>query len=128
MVEAQRRLDSRRFQSTYADHGLAFRLQKAQLPVDIGPPKATQGSTAPTFKPPSWWGQAGGVEPSRPTYEDLGQGYENQVIIGGRELVRSESLPLIYSKYHHHNPFSDRFERRGPGGRIVCDVSVAAKP
>mmetsp|Transcript_65743 Transcript_65743/g.142668 ORF Transcript_65743/g.142668 Transcript_65743/m.142668 type:complete len:254 (-) Transcript_65743:6-767(-) len=78
---------------------------------------------------PSWWGQAGGAEPSRPSYEEHGSWFPRQTTtIAGQESLEKESLPLLNAHYDHQNPFTAMWMKRGPGGAIVCDISVSGKP
>eukprot|EP00440_Ansanella_granifera_P031130 gb/GFBE01033804.1/.p1 GENE.gb/GFBE01033804.1/~~gb/GFBE01033804.1/.p1 ORF type:complete len:276 (+),score=42.11 gb/GFBE01033804.1/:1-828(+) len=178
LAKAQERLEARRYQPTYADHGLAFRMQQRGAGTTGEPPapsasdgassssskrrskSSTNGpklrvpgakTTIPTspaakvmepkeaessiahvpLKHPLWWGQAAlPPEPDRPTYEDLGEYFPRKpVSIAGKEMLRSESVPLLYGKYKHDNPFlgTGAPYRRGPGGVVVCDVSLAPK-
>jgi len=172
---AQEKLEARRYQPTYADHGLSFRMQHAGSLTEGAPSTAVAGGstslkgrraktsskgtnpnasstsalpTSPTarimkpsdehkkvehkpMKHPTWWGQAAlPAEPDRSTYEDLGEYFPRQAeTIAGKELLRADSMPLLYGKYKHDNPFlgTGAPYRRGPGGVNVCDVSLAPK-
>mmetsp|Transcript_96281 Transcript_96281/g.171024 ORF Transcript_96281/g.171024 Transcript_96281/m.171024 type:complete len:285 (-) Transcript_96281:73-927(-) len=173
---AQEKLEARRYQPTYADHGLAFRMQQAEklergassgavegaTPSVKGRRAKTSGKgakttasitsaipTSPTaqiqmpkeehkkveyksMKHPTWWGQAAMMpDPDRATYEDLGEYFPRQAQsnIAGKEMLRAESVPLLYGQYKHDNPFlgTGAPYRRGPGGVVVCDVSLAPK-
>eukprot|EP00443_Scrippsiella_acuminata_P031443 CAMPEP_0115171160 /NCGR_PEP_ID=MMETSP0270-20121206/2161_1 /TAXON_ID=71861 /ORGANISM="Scrippsiella trochoidea, Strain CCMP3099" /LENGTH=195 /DNA_ID=CAMNT_0002583921 /DNA_START=15 /DNA_END=599 /DNA_ORIENTATION=- len=118
LVDTQGQLDARRYQPTSADHGLAFRLRDAsvlqnskgiaQSSRSSGTPKPAAAVIRPhVTKSPSWWGQAGGVDESRPSYEDHGAWYPKETqTICGREFLRSESMPLLGGKYEHQNPFT----------------------
>mmetsp|Transcript_46709 Transcript_46709/g.134543 ORF Transcript_46709/g.134543 Transcript_46709/m.134543 type:complete len:219 (-) Transcript_46709:165-821(-) len=131
LVEAQGRLEQRRYQPTSADHGLAYRLRewRPAPAASAASAPATPLAPKPAPAPPSWWGQAGGVEESRPCYEDHGSWYPRQSdTLAGREMLRSGSLPLLNGKYAHENPFTAQWMKRGPGGLIVCDISVCPKP
>lgn len=149
LVHAQEHLETRRFQPTYADHGLDFRLAKQKstegrgmrksksVPTTQGvqvmePKKAALTVVYQPMKQPLWWGQAAlPQEMHRPTYEDLGSHYpRNTTTIAGKEMLRPESLPLLNGKYEHDNPFlgTGSAYRRAPGGSFVCDVSVAENP
>ncbi|CAE8647718.1 unnamed protein product [Polarella glacialis] len=170
LCKAQQRLDARRYQPSYADHGLSWRLRDTPLastedtrgpggssssqcrsegktPKQSSRPKvgALAASAAPELsshqsvgaatltpskqKYPIWWGNGGlAPEEDRPTYEDLGSWY-----VRGKEsnknLSRTRSLPLVHGKYTHENNFLSQFPySRGPGGVVVCDISVAPKP
>lgn len=100
--------------------------------LDEKPPKREGVSTPSVGKIdyPTWWGLPGGVGGERPTYEDLGEWYPGEGIPKewhDRHPVSKESEPLLGGRYEHQNPFIAQFERRGPGGLIVCDVSVIGK-
>jgi len=149
LVCAQEHLETRRYQPTYADHGLDFRMKRDAQTGDQGLPKARsiptpssvsvakpgQADLKVAYKPlqhPVWWGQAAlPAEIDRPTYEDLGNYYPPQrTTIAGKEMLRAESLPALRGKYKHDNPFlgTGSAYRRAPAGGFVCDVSVAEKP
>ncbi|CAK9065428.1 Hypothetical protein SCF082_LOCUS33484 [Durusdinium trenchii] len=149
LVHAQEHLETRRFQPTYADHGLDFRLAKQKVTPSQGAHKNKAVPTTPgvsvmepkqaaltvayqPMKQPIWWGQAAlPPESDRPTYEDLGSYYpRNTTTIAGKEMLRADSLPLLNGRYEHDNPFlgTGSAYRRAPGGGFVCDVSVAEKP
>lgn len=149
LVHAQEHLETRRFQPTYADHGLDFRLAKQKPSARRGMRKSKSVATTPgvqvmepkkaaltvayqPMKQPHWWGQSAlPKEPDRPTYEDLGSHYpRNTTTIAGKEMLRAESLPVLNGKYEHDNPFlgTGSAYRRAPGGAFVCDVSLAEKP
>lgn len=177
LAQAQEKLERRRLQPTYADHGLSFRmnaqepgLAKSASSKDDGASSSSSqaasrrrarregkkasasqptiptspaakvvqpqsGAEAVKYKPlkhPLWWGQAAlPPEPERSTYEDLGNYFPRQATsIAGKEMLRADSMPMLYGKYKHDNPFlgTGAPYRRGPGGVVVCDVSLAHKP
>mmetsp|Transcript_34987 Transcript_34987/g.80560 ORF Transcript_34987/g.80560 Transcript_34987/m.80560 type:complete len:242 (+) Transcript_34987:50-775(+) len=143
LVHAQEHLETRRYQPTYADHGLDFRMSREPrrekgshkgktIPSPSGttvmqPAKEALKVEYKPLKHPLWWGQAAlPAEADRPTYEDLGSYYPKAQ---GKEMQRAESLP-VFAQYRHDNPFvgTGSAYRRAPGGGFVCDVSVAEKP
>eukprot|EP00930_Biecheleria_cincta_P008331 TRINITY_DN109748_c0_g1_i1.p1 TRINITY_DN109748_c0_g1~~TRINITY_DN109748_c0_g1_i1.p1 ORF type:complete len:278 (-),score=46.84 TRINITY_DN109748_c0_g1_i1:102-935(-) len=178
LAQAQEKLERRRLQPTYADHGLSFRMNNqepglakssssrgdgagssssqaasrsrarregskktsASQPAIPTSPAARvmqpePGAESVKHKPmkhPLWWGQAAlPPEPDRSTYEDLGEYFPRQATtIAGKEMLRADSMPMLYGKYKHDNPFlgTGAPYRRGPGGVVVCDVSLAPKP
>eukprot|EP00927_Polykrikos_kofoidii_P022285 TRINITY_DN20840_c0_g1_i1.p1 TRINITY_DN20840_c0_g1~~TRINITY_DN20840_c0_g1_i1.p1 ORF type:complete len:366 (-),score=55.07 TRINITY_DN20840_c0_g1_i1:31-1128(-) len=143
LAKAAKELDSRRYQPTSAEMGLNWRLRDA-VPggagatherIGAGTPAAREGAKTPPVGRtayPTWWGLPGGVGGERPTYEEIGEWFGEKGLI--KEEARFDRVPLptdckprLDGRYDHSNPFIAQFGRRGPGGLVVCDVSVCGK-
>lgn len=134
LLSAQGCIGMRQYQPMSAEHGLEWRLARhgEEMPRlrSASVMSAAASESAPRgMQKPTWWGLGpAGSDNVRPSYEDIGESPRSRLGKASTTQGRSRSVPSLSKSYVHKNPFIAQFERRLPGGIIVCDTSVCRKP